>query len=108
MSPDPSLRGRLAVRVSGQWNVGRDLVIRPFWLLGVWQEFDGRHDLSITSGSESLTLKDDPLHTFAQASVGLDVSGGGGLTGYLRVDSLYSDKLSGGAIRLGGRYTFGQ
>jgi hypothetical protein len=102
-----SFRGTLAVRLSKDFIDGQT-TWQPFLLGGFGDEFKGENRLNLTSGGNSLVINDKPVDTFATASLGLNILGSGGLSGFIRADGLFASKYKSGAIRIGVRYLVGE
>jgi len=101
-----SFRGTLAVRLSGDFR-GSESVLQPFILGGVGEEFKGDNKLTLTNG-DSVLIADKPTRTFGVASLGLNIFGAGGLSGYIRGDGMFGSNYTSYAGRIGIRYTMGQ
>ena len=100
-----SFRGTLAVKLSGTFVQGQSAV-EPFLIAGFGDEFKGDNQLVLTSGGSTFTIADKPIDTFATASFGVNLSGTGGLSGYVRGDGLFGNDYKSGAIRAGVRQQF--
>jgi len=103
-----SFRGTLGLSLSGDLvgNQGQT-TWQPFIFGGIGDEFNGDNQLTLTSGGNSLVLADNPLGTFGIVSLGLNVFGNNGWSGFIRGDGTFGDNYTSGAIRIGLRYTFG-
>jgi hypothetical protein len=102
-----SFRATLALRLSADFAQGQT-TLQPFILGGIGQEFNGDDKLILTSGGNSLVMTDKPIKTFAVASLGLNILGTGGWSGFIRGDGLFATDYRSGAIRVGIRYAVGQ
>ena len=83
-------------------------IIQPFAMIGVIEEFDGQNSMTITSGSDTLTLKDDPTRTLGNAEIGMNFFANSGLSGFARGEFLFGKHETSEAIKIGLRYSFGE
>src|ERR1700674_517679 len=82
-----SFRGTLALRLSADFAQGQTM-LQPFILGGIGEEVNGDDNLMLSSGGNSLVIADKPIRTFGVASVGLNIVGTGGWSGFIRGDGL--------------------
>src|SRR6185295_16325063 len=101
-----SLRGQLALRLSGDFLTG-DTTLQPFIMGGLGHEFSGDNNLLMTSGGNSLLIADRPVETFGVASLGLNIFGTSGWSGFIRGDGMFGTDYRSGAVRVGIRYAMG-
>ncbi len=102
-----SLRGRLGVRIGD--NLGSDTTtIQPFLYAGIGEEFLGDNHMTFASGGESIQFTDKPVRTFGLGSIGVNVFGNNGWSGFIKTDGFLANHSEGYAVRLGLKYTFGE
>src|SRR6185295_17351287 len=97
-----SFRGIFALRLSGELGP-EQTKLQPFILGGIGREFDGENNLLLTTGGSSLAIMDKPLETFGVASLGLNVLGTNGWSGFIRADGLLGPDYHSASIRVGMR-----
>lgn len=100
-----SARGTIGVNVGANTVGTGGFTYRPLVFLGVGHEFEGKNDVTITSGTTAIDLRDKPISTFGIASVGLNVFKQGGMAAFVKGDRLFSNKTNGWQIQAGMRFT---
>jgi hypothetical protein len=99
-----SFRGTVGVRVST--NLARETSnVQPFLFAGVGNEFDAKNTVTMTSGGSNVSIADKPIRTFAITSVGVNVFGEGGLSGFVKADGLFASHTNSFAFWAGLRFT---
>jgi len=102
-----SFRGRLGLRAGANLVVDQT-TIQPFLYAGIGEEFEGDNHMTLSGGGESVTLTDKPVRTFGQGSLGVNIFGNNGWSGFLRLDGFEANHAEGYAARIGIKYTFGE
>jgi hypothetical protein len=109
-NPVTSLLGRTGVRVGTGFSYG-GFNWSPFGIALVQNEFEKTASGTFTAtapGSTPFDVTTDRVGTFYQTSLGMSFqSQTNGLLGFVRGDYRFGDKLNGGGIVGGVRYTFG-
>jgi hypothetical protein len=101
-----SLRGRLAARMGGEWQLG-ETVLRPFLMAGLTQELGGSNRVTLHSGGTSFTLDDASRRTMGEFGGGLDLVMRDGVSAYVRGEHFTGSATEQSALRAGLRWSFG-
>jgi outer membrane autotransporter protein len=98
-----SFRGTLGLRLSTDVDDGM-VRWQPFVFAGVGQEFDAKNSVTMTSGGSSVLIADKPFRTFGIGSLGFNVLGQNGLSGFVKADGLYASHTKSFALWAGLRF----
>ncbi|WP_294541176.1 hypothetical protein [uncultured Rhodoblastus sp.] len=106
-----SATGRAGLRVGTAFQATSDLIVAPYSTLSVWHEFAGNSfsSLNLTTGSDStnVTVSTNRIGTFGQFGLGSAFSSPlPGLSGFVRGDVRFGQRMSGEAINAGLRWQF--
>jgi outer membrane autotransporter protein len=99
-----SFKGTLGVSLSANPDEGA-MKFQPFLFAGVGHEFDAKDSITMTSGGTSILIADKPIRTFAISSIGLNVFGESGLSGFVKADGMYANHARSFAFWGGLRFT---
>jgi outer membrane autotransporter protein len=110
-----SATGRAGIRVGTAFQATSDLIVAPYATLSIWHEFAGNSvsslNLSYVAAADSTTtnvvVSTNRVGTFGQFGLGSAFSSPlPGLSGFVRGDLRFGERLSGEAINAGLRWQF--
>ncbi len=109
IDPLMSLMGRVGLSAGATLPVAEKLVLGPFVSGSLWHEFakPTRSQTSIGSSGQSFLAETQRVGTFGQVGAGLTISHNDGLlSGYVRGDLRFGERLAGKALNAGLKLSF--
>ncbi|CAN7152676.1 autotransporter-associated beta strand repeat-containing protein [Bosea sp. LjRoot9] len=105
--PIESVTGRFGVQLGTFIQPTETIVLAPYIAASVWREFAGKSKASGEFGGLSFPTTTDRVGTYGQFSAGLAVSSTTpGLSGFVRADLRFGERIEGYAFNGGLRYQF--
>ncbi|WP_181011686.1 autotransporter-associated beta strand repeat-containing protein [Bosea psychrotolerans] len=105
--PIESVTGRFGVQLGTFIQPTETIVLAPYIAASVWREFAGKSKASGEIGGLSFPTTTDRVGTYGQFSAGLAVSSTTpGLSGFVRADLRFGERIEGYAFNGGLRYQF--
>jgi autotransporter-associated beta strand protein len=105
--PIESITGRFGVQLGTFIQPTETIVLAPYIAASVWREFAGKSKASGEFGGLSFPTTTDRVGTYGQFSAGLAVSSTTpGLSGFVRADLRFGERIEGYAFNGGLRYQF--
>ncbi|WP_158516269.1 autotransporter-associated beta strand repeat-containing protein [Bosea vaviloviae] len=105
--PIESVTGRFGVQLGTFIQPTETIVLAPYIAASVWREFAGKSKASGEFGGLSFPTTTDRVGTYGQFSAGVAVSSTTpGLSGFVRADLRFGEKIEGYAFNGGLRYQF--
>ena len=103
-----SASGRLGLVIGTSFKLTDSIAISPYIGASVWHEFAGKAKSLASIGSDGIfPVSTDRLGTYGQASIGMKVaSPTPNVSGFVRADMRFGEKIEGYAINGGLRYQF--
>ncbi|WNJ92486.1 autotransporter-associated beta strand repeat-containing protein [Bosea sp. 685] len=105
--PIESVTGRFGVQLGTFIQPTETIVLAPYIAASVWREFAGKSKASGEIGGLSFPTTTDRVGTYGQFSAGMAVSSTTpGLSGFVRADLRFGERIEGYAFNGGLRYQF--
>jgi outer membrane autotransporter protein len=99
------LRGKAGLRIGSAFSMGGSSGLVYASGMAV-HEFQGRDQVTLLSGGQTLTFQNDRIGTYGQGTIGFNITSPGGVTGFIEGFGDYSDQYRGGGGRAGLRIRF--
>ncbi len=104
---DPSVRGRLGLRVGTSYQAWEGTTLEPFIIGSVWGNLNGDNRATLVSNDTTFRLTDEVQDVWGVISGGLNIfNPGGNTSAFAKVDVTFGDDVDGLAARLGMRRTW--
>ncbi len=105
--PIESITGRIGVQVGTFFQPTSEIVVSPYVALSAWREFSGKTEAVGSFATVSFPTTTNRVGTYGQASLGAAISSvTPGLSGFVRGDIRFGDRVEGFAFNGGVRYQF--
>ncbi len=102
-----SQMGRLGIDIAYRQELSSGLWLTPFAHASLWSELGGRVRSTATSGATTITTATEQVGTFAQLGLGASLAAPAmGVTGFVRGDMRFGQRMSGYALNGGVRWQF--
>jgi hypothetical protein len=100
-----SLYGKVGGRIGGTFGSG-DMIVSPYVGAYAVEEFEGRNSLAFNTGPTGFTVENEARGSYGQAELGMTTQSFYGLQGFVKGEWNFGGDASGGAVRLGARWTW--
>lgn len=100
-----SLYGKVGGRIGGTFGSG-NMIVSPYVGVYAVEEFEGRNSLAFNTGPAGFTVENEARGSYGQAELGMTTQSFYGLQGFVKGEWNFGGDASGGAVRLGARWTW--
>ena len=100
-----SLYGKVGGRIGGTFGSG-NMIVSPYVGAYAVEEFEGRNSLAFNTGPTGFTVENEARGSYGQAELGMTTQSFYGLQGFVKGEWNFGGDASGGAVRLGARWTW--
>ncbi|MDR6873430.1 autotransporter-associated beta strand protein [Bosea sp. BE125] len=105
--PIESITGRVGVQIGTFFQPTSEIIVSPYVALSAWREFSGKTEAVGSFATVSFPTTTNRIGTYGQASLGAAISSvTPGLSGFVRGDIRFGDRVEGFAFNGGLRYQF--